>query len=740
MQAELNRALDLHQRGLLDDASRQYQTILAGNPDHPDALHLFGVLAHQLGNHARAAELIERAIAAAPGVSAYHGNLAEVYRSLGQLERAASSCRSALQLQPDNPQAHNGLGLVLLAWGRPEAALPAFREAIRLRPDFALAWSNLGNALRLLGEKEQALAHFRRAAEIDPGAAEAHSNLGQFLLERKQLDEALVHCREAVRLRPGFAPAHSNLGNVLREMNRLAEAKAAYAEALRLSPGVGMIHNNIAQTLQEEGRLEDAVGWYRRALELDAGAARIHSNLASALMEQDKQDEPIACYEQARRLDPGYAPAVNGLGWVRHEQGRYDEAQALYREALRLDPELTAARCNLGTVLEELSDFTQAERCFREALQLDPRLPGALAQLATLLRKKLPDADLTAMRQLLADPYLSEGQRSCLHFGLAQALDARGDYEQAGEHLGHANRLAAAELCKRDHAYDPGAHARFVDQLIAAFSPEFFEGMRGLGVPSDRPIFIVGLPRSGTTLTEQILASHSQVFGAGELRLARDDFESVGAGDASEGACAQALGRLDAELVRTVALRHLERLHELDAEKAHVVDKMPDNHLYLGLLAVLFPRAKFIHCRRDVRDVAVSCWMTNFRHIRWANDPEHIAARFHDYERLTEHWRRVLPVDVLEVDYEETVADLEGVARRLVAWCGLEWESGCLSFHEGKRPVRTASVAQVRQPVYVRSVGRWRHYEKALGGLFARLVPGTGAGQTINAPPPLAAP
>jgi hypothetical protein len=233
-------------------------------------------------------------------------------------------------------------------------------------------------------------------------------------------------------------------------------------------------------------------------------------------------------------------------------------------------------------------------------------------------------------------------------------------------------------------------------------------------------VFIVGLPRSGTTLTEQILASHSQVFGAGELRLAREDFLALGEGP-TERQAFEGLGRLERSTLRRIGQRHLEQLRALDSTAPRVVDKMPDNYLYLGLLAVLFPKAKFIHCRRDLRDVAVSCWITNFRSIRWANDVEHIAARFREYQRLMEHWRRVLPVPVLEVDYEETVADLPGVARRLVDWCGLEWQPACLAFHEGKRPVRTASVTQVRQPIYTRSVARWRNYEQTLGELFTAL-------------------
>jgi tetratricopeptide (TPR) repeat protein len=405
---------------------------------------------------------------------------------------------------------------------------------------------------------------------------------------------------------------------------------------------------------------------------------------------------------------------------VRHEQGHFEEAQAHYREALVHKPDLPAAHCGLGTVREELGDFKDAESCWRTALRYDPRLAGAYSALATLLRGKLSDEDLAGMRQLLADPDLHEGRRSALHFGLAQVLDARGAYQEAAESMRQANALALAGAEKRGQGYDPAAHARFVAQMITVCSPSFFERTRGIGVESERPIFIVGLPRSGTTLTEQILASHSQVFGAGEQRLAREDFEALAPQEAQ---ALELLARLDRTTARRLGAQHLERLRELNADRRHVADKMPDNYMYLGFLAALFPQAKFIHCRRDLRDIAVSCWITNFGSIPWANDLGHIATRFAEYRRLMDHWRRVLPVPVLEVDYEETVADLEGVARRLVGWCGLDWEPACLAFHEGKRPVRTASVSQVRQPIYKRSVARWRHYEKALGPLFDRLGP-----------------
>ena len=254
--------------------------------------------------------------------------------------------------------------------------------------------------------------------------------------------------------------------------------------------------------------------------------------------------------------------------------------------------------------------------------------------------------------------------------------------------------------------------------MIAVCTPDFFARVRGFGLESELPVFVVGLPRSGTTLIEQILASHRQVFGAGEIRLAVDTMAEIGGQSADFSAGLRELNRPTAQ---RLASRHLERLRALSRTALRIVDKMPDNYFYLGLLASLFPRAKFIHCRRDLRDVAVSCWMTHFRDIRWANDQEQIASRFHKYQRMMEHWRKVLPAPLLEVDYEETVADLEGVARKLVAWCDLAWEPACLEFHRAKRPVRTASTVQVRQPVYRTSVGRWKHYQDTLASLFARL-------------------
>jgi tetratricopeptide (TPR) repeat protein len=722
MQDDLAAAVSLHQSGCLEQAAQLYKGILAHQPRHPDALHLLGVVALQQGHPGQALQLIERAIAISPGVAAFHCNLAEAYRALGEANRAAASCRVALRLEPGYAEAANNLGLALLAQGKVPEAVEQLGAALRLSPGAAMVHNNLGNALRTQGDAAGAIAAFQRALQLDPRLAEAHSNLGQLHLEKHRVTEALFHCGEAVRLRPGLADAHNNLGNALRESGRVEEAKACYAEALRLNPRLAMACNNMGQADQEQGNLEQAIAWYERGLQLEPGSARIHVNLASTLEEQEKHDEARAHFTVALQLDPTYAEAQSGVGYVLQEQGDFAQALARYREALRLKPDLVGAHLNLGSALEELGDFEAALGCFREALRHEPDHAGALARVATLLRDRLPREEQERLEHLLGDPTLTDGERSALHFGLAQVHDARAEFADAARHLEPANALARTQYRKRGKGYDAADHTRFIDNLMAAFSSEFFQRTRGFGLNTERPVFILGLPRSGTTLTERILASHPRAFGAGELSYMREAFESMPRiMNRTATPAMECVRELDRKAADELARHYLDRVGALNAEALRVTDKMPDNYLYLGLVATLFPRVRVVHCRRDLRDVAVSCWLTNFRHVRWASGPSDIVARFRDYQHLMDHWRQVLPVPLLEVDYEETVTDLEAVARRLVEWCGLEWDPGCLAFHQSRQPVRTASLVQVRQPVYTRSVNRWKNYESALAPLFIKL-------------------
>ncbi len=720
---DLRAALEKHQAGDLAEAARRYRNILAQDPDHADALHLLGVLHHQQGDHARGVELMGRAIAVSPSIPAFHNNLAEAYRALGQYERAAGCCRMALQLLPDYPEALCNLGLALQGLGRKAEAAEQFRRALELRPGFATAHNNLGIALRELKQFDEALEHFRQAVMLDPGFAAAQTNLGQLLLDRGLAEEALPHCQEAVRLQADVAALHHNLGNVLRALGRLVDARAAYLEAIRLDPKLARAQAHLGLILRDEGKPDEALPWLKRSVELDATDADLWQYLAEAHADREDFAEAIPCWEKAIQIEPERPGFHTALGWALQEEGRLPEAGDHYREALRLQPDWAPAHLHLGGLHEELGKLAEAEAAFREALRLQPRYAAPLARLATLLRGKLPDADLAALEERLADPGLEDEPRARLLLAAAHVLDVRGMFARAAEFARQGNALALEIARRHGRAYVPAEHERFVDGLLQAFGPEFFRCLAGAGLPTQRPVFIVGLPRSGTTLIEQVLASHSRVHGAGELRLARLTFEAIPAVLGRSELPLICAADLNAEATRRLAEDHLEKLRALDGGRNdRIVDKMPDNYMYLGLAAAMFPRATFIHCRRDLRDVAVSCWMTDFRSIRWANDPQHLALRFQQYRRLMEHWRAVLPATVHDVDYEEAVSDLEGVARRLVAACGLDWEPACLEFHRTERPIRTASVVQVRQPVYRRSVERWKNYEPALAELFACLT------------------
>jgi tetratricopeptide (TPR) repeat protein len=730
---------ELHQAGRFADAARGYQALLDRDPDDADVLHLFGVMHHQCGYSARAAELTGRAVELRPHAAAYRANLAEIQRALGRHEQAAQSCRTALRLRPDYPEALNNLGLALHELGRFAEAAAEFRAALEIRSDFALAQNNLGTSLRELGQPGEALQAYRSAVALDPGLALARSNLGQMLVDQGDAEEGLAHCAEAVKLQPNLGSAHNNLGNAYRALERWGEAEAAYDEALRMADLVpdrpaelAQVHANRGLALFQEGKRADAYACFRRAVELAPNDGAMWQYLANAHDADGDHAAVLSCRQRIVELDPTSATGHNRLGWALQEEGRFAEAAACYRRALELHPDFVDALLNQGGWHEALGEMAEAEACYRRARALQPHAPLPLARLALLLRGKLPESDRDAIRVQLG-PGGGDDQclpprspaRGPLLFGLAQVLDAQGEYAGAADCLEQANALARQQRRKEGKRYDPAEHSALVDRIIAGFTPQLFERLAGAGDDTRQPVFVFGMPRSGTTLVEQVLASHSRVHGAGELRLAREVFVSIPDLLGRPDEMLPCLEALDAEHVRQLSRRHREGLdailQAITPRPDRVVDKMPDNYLYLGLLALLFPRATFIHVRRDLRDVAVSCWMTNFLAIRWADDRENLAGRCRDYRRLMRHWRTVLPVPVHEVVYEKLVDDFETEAPRLLAACGLEWEPACGRFHQTARPVRTASMTQVRQPLYRRALARWKHYAATLSDLFARL-------------------
>jgi len=721
----LDLAMEHHRAGSQALAEQIYRQILEVDPHNLGALHMLGVIAYQDGRNDLAIECLGKAVTVKPDFAEAHCNLGAVFLECGKSREAMASCQEALRLNPGLAEAYNNLGSALRELRRLEEAAANYQQALRLRRNYAEAHNNLGIVLRDLGKLDEAVRCHHEALRLKPDSAEAYTNLGVALKDLGRIEEAVSSYREALRLKPDYAEALSNLGLALKQQGRLNEAVRCHQDVVRLKRDSAEAHTNLGVALKDLGRLEEAIGSYQQALRLKPDYAEALSNLGVAFAEQGKLNEAVRCHHDALSLNPDFAEGHNNLGSALVQRGNLAEAVTSYERALLLQPDFAEAHKNLGIALLALGELVEAAACFRQAMRVDPRHFSGGAHLAQLLRGRLPDEERDTLEQVIAAGSLTEDERSALHFGLAHVYDARGAFAEAAEHLRRANALQLRVLQKRDARFDPVKQRvfqrAFIDLLIASFTREFFASVQGYGLEIERPVFIVGLPRSGTTLTEQVLASHSQVFGAGELRFGFQTFESLPQVQNRQVSPFLCLADLDRETVRCLAQRHLDRLAQLNAGAQRIVDKMPSNYLFLGFLVTLFPQARFIHCRRGLRDTALSCWMTNFSEINWACDPEHITGRFHEYLRLMEHWRQVSPAQILEVQYEEMVGDLEGTARRLISWIGLEWEPSCLDFHKTRRTVRTASSAQVRQALYNSSVGRWKNYETLLPELFAQL-------------------
>jgi tetratricopeptide (TPR) repeat protein len=682
--------------------------------------------------------------------------LAEQQRGAGYVGRAEELCRSALEAEPDNADAAHLLGIIAHQSGKLGEAIEHVARAARLAPDQPLFHANLGEMCRLAGRIDEALSHGRRAVALKPDYPEALSNLGIAHYDKSQYDEAIGCCDSAVALRPDYVEAHSNRGNALRALKRLAEAEAAYRRAIELRPSFAAAWNNLGTTLRdlkrpEEAerayrtalaempndpetldnlalalkdldRLDEAAELLRRTLAIEPRSDDIHVHYASVLIDQKKVDEAAAAAERAVALNPDNHDALNLLGRVAFERGALEMAILHYRRALAVKPDLADAYNNMGTVLNELGDLADARGAFHKALELDPTLTGVYVNLADSTTFAADDPHLAAM-QAMAEQQdgLSATDRMHLDFALAKAFADLKQHRRSFEHLlrGNAGKRATIK-------YDETAAMALFDRIEATFTPELIAAKSGLGNPSNVPIFVLGMPRSGTTLVEQILASHPLVHGAGELKTFNDVVDTVRGPGGAVVPFPEFVPALEAASIRAIGAHYLAQIQALAPEASHITDKMPSNYYFAGLIHLALPNARIIHSMRDPVDTCISCFSKLFTAEQsHTYDLGELGRYYRRYQELMAHWHRVLPAGrILDVRYENVVADLEGQARQIIAHCGLEWDPRCLAFHTTKRPVRTASATQVRQPIYRSAIGRWRVYEEFLGPLLTELAEG----------------
>lgn len=606
----------------------------------------------------------------------------------GRLARAEALYRKVLTRQPDQPDALNLLGVIAQDQGRPVRAVQLHSRALRARPNFPEALVNLARAQRAAGDLDGAITSARHAIALAPRLAEGHVQLGRALLDAGDHAAAAEACRAAIGLAPHSLDAHVNLGAALTRLKEWSGAAKAYQVAHKLKP-------DRAETLVDFG---------------------------VALREQQLLDEARQCHARAVALAPNDVAAHAAYATTLKQVQDVEGSAAACRRALKIAPERTDIWIMLGGNLAALGQFDAAADAYRQALAQTPDSSEARRGLVAAGKLTGDVAELDRLRALADDPTQPAAPSVSANFALGSLYDKAGKYDLAFRRYEEANRVARQIRAAEGQVFDPGALANRVDALIAAWTPDTFAAVRDWGEPSELPVFIVGMPRSGTTLTEQIAAGHSHVFGAGELPdLSRI---TIGLERGGGGPAPTSWGK---DAVRREAATHLATLNALGDGAERVIDKMPDNLFCLGTIATLFPRARIVLCRRDLRDVCLSCFMQHFNAgMTWTHDLRDLAARTRETERLVAHWRRVLPLPLLEISYEALVQDLKEQSRRLIDFLGLQWDPACLSFHEVVRPVLTASLWQVRQPLYTSSVGRWRRYQTHLQPLLdglAGLVP-----------------
>jgi tetratricopeptide (TPR) repeat protein len=666
----------------------------------------------------------------------------------GELQDAERLYRAILEAQPSHPDANHNLGVLAVAVGKPLEAIPLFKVALKANSQKELFWlsyidtlikvKRFDEAKRVLGEGEKFGVSLRKLDAFNqrlPGSVPNDTNktvTGQTLKQkRKKLAERkegkkrkvqgssssgkpsqnqtnhIIERHQAGRV--AEAVAHNNMGIRLQELGKLNESEASYRQAIALKPDYVEAHYNLGVTLQGIGSLEEAEACYRQSIALKPDFAEAHYNLGNRLHELGRLDETEASYKQAIEVKPEFAEAHNNLGITLQELGKLDEAEACHRQALALKPDYAEAHYNLGVTLQSQGRLDEAEASYRQATTWKPDYTEAHRNLAATKKFSFKDEQFVQMQALYRDPATLKKNRCHICFALAKASEDLEDYATAFQFYVEGNALRKKQL-----GYDKAQDKQLFQKLKASYpliaahslEPDIF-------APKHAPIFIVGMPRSGTTLVEQIISSHPMVTGAGELGLVSQFGSSLAFGQSSA----------DVKALKTFRQQYLDALKQRSKGKAIVTDKMPQNFYFLGLIAAAFPEARIVHVKRDP---AAVCWANYSKYfvldgLDYCYDLDDILHYQELYKDLMKYWHQALPDRIYDLNYEVLTEDQEDQTRKLISHAGLDWDDGCLLPQRNDRPVATASNVQVREKVYQGSSDRWKRYKPYLNDALDRL-------------------
>ncbi len=742
-QRQINNLFEYYQNGRTNDAENLAITLSKQFPEHPFSWKVLGVLFGQKGNKSEALIASQKAVETANQDPEAHCNLGVAFEELDKLKEGEASYRKAITLKPDyaeahsnlgtllqrtkrlgeaksifkkaislkpgDANAHNNLGTVLQGLGQVEEARESYTKAITLKPDFIKAYNNLGTAFQELNILEEAKENFRKAIELKPDYAEAHYNYGLSLKGLGRLVQAETSFKKAIELKPDYAKAYSNWGITLQELGKLEKSEACFRKAIHLKPDYAEAHYNYGITLKDLNRLEESEASYKSAIALKLDFPKAHNNLGTLLKEVGKLQEAEASFKKAIELKPESAEANSNFGALLKELGKVKQATASFKKAIKLKPDYAEAHNNLGILCQEMANLEEADASFRKAIELKPDYAEAHRHLASIKKFISRDKQFLKMLELYQSETISEKQLCHINFALAKAYEDLGDCEQSFKHYKEGNTLRKKLL-----NYNISQDIKLFTQFKNSYSKIKKNALKlDNSTKEPIPIFIIGMPRSGTTLVEQIISSHSQVTGAGELTFVAEFGEALAIG----------LSETTKDELIEFRKRYLMKLKSLSNGNMFVTDKMPQNFYYLGLLTAAIPEAKIVHVQRDP---AAVCWANykqyfNSKNLGYCYDLNDIVSYYAHYKKLMQHWNKLFYDRIYNLNYELLTVNLEDETRKLINYLSLAWDGKCLSPQNNVRRVTTASNIQIRQGVYQGSSQKWKKFEPFLNGVLKDL-------------------
>ncbi len=736
--------------GNLEEALASYERAVNISPGYAGALYNLANTLQMSDRLTEAVEVYRRTISASPRFAEAYNNLGTVLHAQGRESEAIQTFDQAIAYKPDFAEAFNNRGLVLHDMNQLKLAASSYEEAIKVEPNFAQAYNNMGVTLKELGQLDEARAKYEIAISLQPDYAVAHNNLGIIFAELTLTEKALGSYEKAIELQPNYAEAHNNVATLYAESGELTRALVCYEHASKCQPDNAEIKLNIGILLTRLGRQDEALETYESALLIKPDYAEAFYNKGDLLIQMERHDEAMACCRSALRIRPDYAAAMYSIGEIHRWAGqfnealhhyqkaietepsfaeahnnagialrhlkRWDEALVSYRQALTHKPDLAETHNNIGNLFTEIGSQDDALASYQAAIDLRPNFTEAHRLLSSYKKFRSRDKQYKLMEELLIDGHLSEEDTCNISFGLAKANDDLGEFEKAYNHYEIGNTLRKKLL-----GYDFSSDQKLFDQLRSAQNKikNSQLGNGGLQSPISpiSPIFIVGMPRSGTTLVEQIVSSHPEVTGAGELPFVERHGHNLAIGATAS----------NEESLLACKQLYLDGLESVCEGAAFVTDKTPHNFLYLGLVAKILPEAKIIHVRRSP---AAVCWANYTQYfstngLGYSYSLTDVVDYYRLYIGLMETWKSETSNVIYDLDYEMLVTNQEQETRWLLEKLGLAWDDRCLSPESNKRAVSTASNMQVRRKVYQGSSERWKAYapflEERYLGLLASL-------------------